>query len=419
MVTITRVERRARPWQGTVALVPFLRDFHPATVWAALTAFAWFAFGMVPLQVAAAGRLGLSAGQASSMMCSVWLFGAVATITLSLAYRQPLAITWSTPALLYLVAMTGRFTLPELLGANLLAGLIILGLGLSGVGGRLLAWLPLPLALGMFAGSIFGDMTRLVSATVADGIVVGATVGGYLLGRWIRTPRVPPLGLAVVAGALAVILAQRAGPVPLAWQPPALVVPALRFSFPAVIAVSLPLVVLSMGLGNVQGLGFLRAQGYKVPATSATVVVGLTSAISALFGGHPANASRFGAAMLAGPEAGPKAGRYWATLIVAALMLLLAVAAGPVAAVLTALPQSYLLAIVGLAILSSFQDALEQAFGGTLRFGAMVAFVVAATPFTVAGLPAACWALVAGIVASLVTEKDELLRYWRSSGDPA
>jgi benzoate membrane transport protein len=180
-----------------------------------------------------------------------------------------------------------------------------------------------------------------------------------------------------------------------------------------VIAVSPPLVVLALGLGNVQGLGFLQAQGYRVPATPASVVVGLTSIVSALFGGHPANVSRFGVAVLAGPEAGPYARRYWATLIASALMMLLALGARPVAALLASVPASYVVALAGLAILAAFEDALGQAFAGSLRFGAMIAFVVAASSFTWAGLPAACWALVAGLAASLLLEHGELLAFWR------
>lgn len=123
--------------------------------------------------------------------------------------------------------------------------------------------------------------------------------------------------------------------------------------------------------------------------------------------------------MQAGADAGPPARRYWATLIASALMVLLALTARPVTVLLASVPASYIVALAGLAILTAFQDALGQAFGGGLRFGAMIAFVVAASSFTCAGLPSACWALVAGIIASLVTEHDDLLRHWRSSGDSA
>src|SRR5205823_12324867 len=67
----------------------------------------------------------------------------------------------------------------------------------------------------------------------------------------------------------------------------------------------------------------------------------------------------------------------------------------------------------GLAILPSFQDALERAFGSTLRFGAVVSFLVAATPFSIFGITSAFWALVAGLGAALLTDRAQLLTHWR------
>ena len=64
-------------------------------------------------------------------------------------------------------------------------------------------------------------------------------------------------------------------------------------------------VVLAMGLGNVQGLGFLMAQGYQVPVNRISTVVGINSIVNALFGGHPASIARTGVAILASPDAGP------------------------------------------------------------------------------------------------------------------
>ncbi len=76
------------------------------------------------------------------------------------------------------------------------------------------------------------------------------------------------------------------------------------------------------------------------------------------------------------------------------------------------LPSGYIVALAGLAILPSLQNALEKAFGATLRFGAVVAFVVSATTFSFLGLGAGFWALIAGLVASLVAERDELFANW-------
>ncbi|MFQ5875797.1 MAG: benzoate/H(+) symporter BenE family transporter, partial [Dehalococcoidia bacterium] len=344
--------------------------------------------------------------------------GAVSSIVLSLYYRQPIPITWTIPGLIYLGTLAGQFTFAELVGANFIAGLLIVGLGLLGIGSRIMEWLPLPIVMGMFAGSILGYVTRLVRATVDDVLVAGSTVAGYLLGRAIANPRVPPVGLAVVSGGLAILFTQQATSAPISWDLPTLVIPEMTFSLPAFLAVSLPMVVLAMGLGNVQGLGFLLAQGYRVPVNPITVVVGMNSIINALLGGHPAIVARTGVAILAGPDAGPVSTRYWANLVASALLVILALAAGLVTSLLAILPRGYILALAGLAILSSLQDAFEKSFGGTLRFGALVAFAVATTPFAFAGITSAFWAIIAGFVASLLAERRELLAHWREKGAP-
>src|SRR5438034_11626538 len=89
---------------------------------------------------------------------------------------------------------------------------------------------------------------------------------------------------------------------------------------------------------------------------------------------------------MAGPEAGPVTGRYWASILASSGMMIIALAAAPVTSLLGILPHSYIVALAGLAILPSFQDALERACGGTLRFGSIVSFLVAATPFTILGI---------------------------------
>ena len=72
-----------------------IRDFRSAAFWAGITAFVWFAFGAVPLQVAVAGQLGLTSAETSSWIFIVWFGGAVSSIGLALTLRQPVMITWT------------------------------------------------------------------------------------------------------------------------------------------------------------------------------------------------------------------------------------------------------------------------------------------------------------------------------------
>ena len=194
--------------------------------------------------------------------------------------------------------------------------------------------------------------------------------------------------------------------------------PQMSFTLSAVLAVALPMVVLAMGLGNVQGLGFLMAQGYHVQVNRISTIVGLNSIVNALFGGHPATIARTGVAILASPDAGPPERRYWANLIASVCTIGMAFAAMPLASLLGILPPTYTYALAGLAILTSFQDAMAQAFASELRFGAVVAFGGAATPFVFAGITSAFWAVLLGLAASLLAERKSLVAYWReqSSG---
>ncbi len=388
-------------------------DLNAAAVWAGITAFVWYAFGAVPLHIAVSEQLGLATAQASSWIFIVWFSGAVATIAISLYFRQPIPITWTIPGLIFLGTLAERFTFAELIGANLVAGVVLLVLGLAGVGGRIMQWLPLPIIMGMFGGSILSYVVRMVTATVEDVAVAGTAVACYLFGRLINNPRIPPIGLAVVGGGIAVWLVGTGGAQPVEWVLPELSLPPMTFSLSAALAVSLPMVVLAIGLGNVQGLGFLIGQGYKVPVNPVSTVVGVASIVNAFFGGHPATVARTGVAILASPESGPVQGRYWAAVISAALTIALALAATPVASLLGVLPKSYIYALAGLAILASLQDAFEKAFSGGLRFGALVGFIVAATPFAVLGISSAFWAIVAGLAASWLTERKQLVDFWR------
>lgn len=397
-------------------LAEYWSDWNLSAFLAGLTAFVYFAFGALPLHLAISQQLGLTAAQTSSWVFIVWFNGALWTILVCLIYRQPIPITWTVPGLVYLGSLAGQFSFAEIVGGNMMAGLLFLLLAVLRMGERIMKWLPLPIVMGMFGGSIFIYITRTVGVIVEDLPVAGVTVAGYLIGRAIGNRRIPPVGLAVVFGTFAVAFSSGVDTGALPWGLPQVEFPEMVFTFPAFVAVSLPMVVLAMGLGNVQGLGFMIAQGYKVPINSVTVVTGICSVINAFFGGHAATVARIGVALMAGPEAGPVRGRYWGAITAAVLTIFMALGAGTVAALVRILPSGFIVVLAGVAILASFQDALEKAFGGQLRFGALVAFAVAATPFSILGITSAFWAILAGLAGALLAERKELFAYWRGEG---
>ena len=81
-------------------------------------------------------------------------------------------------------------------------------------------------------------------------------------------------------------------------------------------------------------------------------------------------------------------------------------------AVVQDLPLSYTLTVGALALTVSFKVLVNKTVTGPMRYGATIAFVAAALPLHMAGLPMAFWALVAGVVGAGVLEHGQLLKCW-------
>ena len=391
----------------------YLHDFNMAAFWAGITGFVWYAFGAVPLHIAVSGQLGLTTAQSSSWMFIVWFSGAVSSIALSLCYRQPIPITWTIPGLVYLGTLAGQYTIAEMVGANLIAGALIIALGLMGVGARIMAWLPLPIVMGMFAGSILDYLTRLVSTTVSNIAVAGMTVVAFLLGRAIKSPKSSATGPGDDRRRNRGLCHRR-----IRERPDRMGDAGHRRPRDRVFHVRLHrdhIADADPGHGPRQRAGHRIPDGAGIPGArrSNDRRRGRDFNRQCVVRGASRHCCKDRRRDIRGPDAGPQSCRYWANVVAASLTILLAVAATPVMSLMGVLPRSYVFALAGLAVLSALQDAFEKAFGGTLRFAALTAFGVAATPFSIAGIASAFWAIIAGMLAALVVERAELLAYWR------
>jgi len=109
---------------------PLLGEFNSAALWAGLTAFLWYVFGAVPLLIAVSQQLTLSTAQTSSWLFITYFSGAVSTVVISYRFRQPIPIAWTIPGLIYLGTLADRFSFPEIVGANLVSGLLMLLMGM-------------------------------------------------------------------------------------------------------------------------------------------------------------------------------------------------------------------------------------------------------------------------------------------------
>ncbi len=196
---------------------------------------------------------------------------------------------------------------------------------------------------------------------------------------------------------------------------PQMALPAFDFNPSSLVALGLPLLILTVGVGNLQALAVLRSEGFQTRGNLYGLAAGVASLVNALGGGHPAAIGATSTAISSGPSAGPKESRFWAIALSSVPTMAVAVAAVPVIAVVQELPLSYTLTVGALALTLAFKMLVKKTVSGPMRYGAITAFAAAALPLHLAGLPMAFWALAAGVAVAGVLEHGQLLQVWRPS----
>ena len=120
----------------------------------------------------AAMAAGYTSVQTISWLCSVCVFGGLLSLVLALRYQQPITGAWSIPIAVMLSSTLPFFNINQAVGAYFLAGLMVLLLGVSGLVGKVMRLLPMPIVMGMIAGAMIkfgtGMILSIQSLPVAD-----------------------------------------------------------------------------------------------------------------------------------------------------------------------------------------------------------------------------------------------------------
>lgn len=355
------------------------------------------------LVLAGFSAVGASPAQAASGLMVVSIVQGMLSIALSLWWRLPVGIVWSTPAsalLLATGAQAGGY--PAAVGGFIVAALLIVAAGLIRPFGRLVQAIPIGLANAMLAGILFEIcLAPVQAAKAAPGLMLPIIAAWALSLRFARRWAVP---ITVAVTAVLVVIVTRLPPGALAGAWPSLVVTWPRFESAAIAGFALPLFVVTMASQNIPGLTVLRANGYRPNLAAIFVATGLAGVVTALGSGHLINLAAVTAALCAGPDAHPDpARRYWSTVAGGSLYVVLGLSAALAAAFVAAAPPALVQAVAGLALMGTLAGALAAALAQERdRLPVIVTFVTAASGLTVLGIGASFWGLLAGGVLMAV-----------------
>ncbi len=373
---------------------------------------------VLSLPLEAASSLGLSSPETSSWITVAYGLPSLLTVMLILRYRQPLVVTGNIFILIFVLLLGGELSWAELVGATMVAGAIVLVLGITGLTHRLASILPTPIVYGLLAGALLDLLTDSIAMLGTATLLVGSTFAAYFLSRALLGDRFPALLTAIVAGVLIAVLASETGPVPSpVWPQPTFTLPALTIE---AILTATPVMVVFIALqANAPSIVFLRSQDYEPPERLVSVLSGAGTVAGSIFGPMGVSLSLPATALTASPEAGEHDIRHWAGYVAAVVGLLIAVMSGFATELLDFIPRPLLLAVVGAAALGILaQVALPEITKGPLVLGPVVAFAVAMSDIELLGLGRFFWALVFGLAVSLLLEREQWKEIHRT-GSPA
>ncbi len=345
---------------------------------------------------------GLSSGQISSWIWALSIGMALGSIALSLRYRAPVMIAWSTPGAALLITSLPQVSYGEAIGAYILASGLILLIGLTGTFDRLMRRIPASLAAALLAGVLFKIGLEICNAAEQQPWLVLAMLLAYLVGKRLW-PRYSVLAALIAGSLMAGLLGlldfsgfklELATP---QWTTPS-------FSLSSAISIGIPLFIVAMASQNLPGMAVLRANGYDVPASPLIASTGLISILMAPFGSHGIHMAAISAAICAGPEAheDPRK-RYTAAVWCGIFYGIAGIFGATLAALFAALPAALILSIAALALFASIIGGLTQAMSEpNEREAALITFLVTASGMTLLGVGSAFWGIVGGLLTLAV-----------------
>ncbi len=380
----------------------FLKDLSfPAVIAGFVTVLVGFTSSAV-IVFQAANAIGATPAQVASWMWALGIGMGLPCILLSLRYRVPVVIAWSTPGAAMLITGAAGVSVGEATGAFLVSAAMMVLCGFSGWFERMINRIPVSIASGMLAGVLLRFGLDVFSAMKTQFILAFSMFIMYLIGR-----RVFPRYAVIATLVLGIGVAASKGllhleGIRLELAQPVFVMPG--FSFGALVGVALPLFIVTMASQNVPGVAAIRASGYSTPVSPVIGWTGIANFLLAPFGAFALNLAAITAAICMGREAheDPKR-RYVAAVAAGIFYLLIGLFGATVGAAFAAFPKELVLVIAGLALFGTIGNGLASALNAEReREPALVTFLVTASGVTLFGVGSAFWGLVAGVIALLM-----------------
>jgi len=354
----------------------------------------------------AAQSFGATPAQITSWIWALGLGMGLCSLVPSLLLRKPVMVAWSTPgaAVLATAGAAGSFSMGEAVGAFMVCSALVILVGATRALERVADRIPMEIASALLAGVLarFGIQAFAAAQTALPLVLL--MVGAYLVAR--RMAARYAVVVTLVVGILWVLITGQ-----MAWsmEPVRLAMPvfvAPQWSVSAIVSLAIPLFVVTMASQNLPGMAVIRASGYELPVSRLITMTGWASLVLAPFGAFALNFSSITAAICMGPEAHEdRLKRYTAAASCGAIYIVIGLFGALVTGLLTSFPKELVVAIAGIALLSTIGNGLASALRDERhREAALITFLVTLSGITLMDIGSAFWGVVAGSLALFVQQ---------------
>ena len=354
----------------------------------------------------AAQSFGATPAQITSWIWALGLGMGLCSLVPSLLLRKPVMVAWSTPgaAVLATAGAAGSFSMGEAVGAFMVCSLLVILVGATRALERVADRIPMEIASALLAGVLarFGIQAFAAAQTALPLVLL--MVGAYLVAR--RMAGRYAVVFTLMVGILWVLITGQ-----MAWsmEPVRLAMPvfvAPQWSVSAIVSLAIPLFVVTMASQNLPGMAVIRASGYELPVSRLITMTGWASLVLAPFGAFALNFSAITAAICMGPEAHEdRSKRYTAAASCGAIYIVIGLFGALVTGLLTSFPKELVVAIAGIALLSTIGNGLASALRDERhREPALITFLVTLSGITLMDIGSAFWGVVAGSFALFVQQ---------------
>lgn len=341
-------------------------------------------------------NLGGDAGLAASWLLTLGLTIGITSIILSLYFRVPILIAWSTPGAAFLISGTQGFTINEAIGGFVFSALLIFLSGITGWFEKLINMIPFQIASAMLAGVLVNFGIDVFNQMNNKPLLVLTMFFSYLICKNLM-PKFTMLFVLVIS----IVMAWQLNLITVnefSWQVGEFKYISPEFNVGAIISIGIPLFVITMAAQNLPGIAVLKAHKYKTPVSSILSVTGFANLLAAPFGGFAINLAAITAAICMTDEVdeNPKQ-RYWAAVAGGGFYILMAIFAGYLMSFFAILPEALIYSLAGIALFTTINNSIQQALSDSkLSEAAMITFLVTASNLAIWGISSVLWGLIAG-----------------------